>query len=145
MQDDIIIRGMIGEQRVRFSAISGRELVHTAQQTHALSRTGTAALGRQLLMTALMSSDLKNSSDRLTTMLQGNGAGGSMVCTGRYGALVKGYAANPQAELPPTPQGKLFVQGFVGKEGKLTVIRDMSLKEPYVGSCRLLSGEVAED
>lgn len=145
MQKDTIIRGMLGENTLRFSAISGRELVEKARGIHALSRTGSAALGRQLLMTALLSSDLKNEGDSVTTILSGNGVGGNMVCTGRFGALVKGYAANPEAELPPAPNGKLFVRGFVGDAGKLTVVRDMGLKEPYVGTCNLISGEIAED
>lgn len=145
MQKDRIIRGMLGENTLRFSAVSGRELVAEARSIHGLSRTGSAALGRQLLMTALLSSDLKNKGDSVTTILSGNGAGGNMVCTGRFGGLVKGYAANPQAELPPAPNGKLFVKGFVGETGKLTVVRDMGLKEPYVGTCNLISGEIAED
>ncbi len=145
MQEDKILRGMMGEESLRFAAISGRELVKEARRIHSLSRTGSAALGRQLLMTALLASDLKNETDSVTTILAGDGAGGNMVCTGRFGALVKGYAACPQAELPPAPNGKLFVRGFVGTKGKLTVVRDMGLKEPYVGACNLISGEVAED
>lgn len=142
---DIVLHGILSGGMMRFAAISGRELVAAAQKTHNLSRTGTAALGRQLMMTSLMASQLKNAGDTVTTSFSAGGAGGNMVCVGRYGALVKGYASNPGAELPPQPNGKLNVHGFVGTEGKLTVIRDMGLKDPYVGTCNLVSGEIAED
>lgn len=142
---DLIIHGILEEGMMRFCAVSGKELVQQAQKTHSLSRTATAALGRQLLMTALLSSQLKNSTDTVTTVLAGDGPGSNLVCVGRYGALVKGYAADPSAELPPMPNGKLNVGGFVGHTGKLTVIRDMGLKDPYVGTCNLVSGEIAED
>lgn len=142
---DLIIHGILSDGMMRFCAISGREIVQTAMRTHGLSRTGTAALGRQLLMTAMLSSQLKNSNDTVTTVLAGNGPGSNLVCVGRYGALVKGYASHPAVELAPLPNGKLNVGGFVGHSGKLTVIKDMGLKDPYVGTCNLVSGEVAED
>lgn len=142
---DYIIHGILENGAMRFCAISGRSLVEAAQKIHSLSRTGTAALGRQLLMTALMASQLKNESDSVTTILAGNGQGSNLVCSGKYGATVKGYASAPSAELPPLPTGKLNVGGFIGKQGRLTVIKDMGLKEPYIGTCNLVSGEVAED
>jgi len=126
-------------------AISGRGMVEEARRIHGLSRVCTAALGRTLMMTAIMAADLKNETDSLTAILKGNGPAGSLVCTGRYGALVKGYIQNGAVELPPTPAGKLDVSGAVGQRGKLTVVRDLSLREPYVGECALASGEIAED
>lgn len=110
-----------------------------------MSRVATAALGRQLMMTAMMASTLKNETDKVTTIISGDGMSGNMVCTGRYGASVKGYTPDPTAELAPKDNGKLDVGGYVGHSGTLTVIRDLSLKEPYVGSCALVSGEIAED
>lgn len=142
---DIIIHGILEEGMMRFCAIDGKRIVQDAQSIHDISRTGTAALGRQLLMTAMLSSQLKNEGDTVTTVLAGDGPGSNMVCVGRYGALVKGYATDPKAELPPLPNGKLNVGGFVGHSGKLTVIKDMGLKDPYVGTCNLVSGEIAED
>lgn len=110
-----------------------------------LSRVATAALGRQLMMTTMMASKLKNETDSMTTVISGNGVAGNMVCTGRYGAVVKGYTPNPVYEMPLRDDGKIDVGGYVGKSGKLTVITDLSLKEPYVGTCNLISGEIAED
>jgi len=130
---------------VRLNVISGQTLVETARTTHNLSCTCTAALGRQLMMTAMMASELKNETDSVTTIISGNGPAGNLVCVGRYGAFVKGCIGDPGVELPPTPWGKLDVSGAVGKQGKLTVVRDLSLKEPYTGMCNLISGEIAED
>lgn len=142
---DTILHGLLFDSSIAVYAVDGKDLVSTAQRTHTLSRVATAALGRQLLMTALLASQLKHDSDRVTTILQGDGVSGNLVCTGRFGALVKGYATNGDAELPLNAIGKLDVSGFVGSTGKLTVIRDLSLKEPYVGVSNLISGEIAED
>lgn len=143
--EDLLIHGMLCGQTIRFSAVSGRALVSEAQRVHSLSRVATAALGRQLLMTAILASELKNPTDTLTTVIAGNGPAGNLVCVGRYGGLVKGYAAEPGIELPLRADGKLDVGGYVGRRGKLTLIRDLGLKEPYVGLCNLVSGEIAED
>lgn len=145
MNQDRLIHGMLVNRALRFAAIDGTELVRKAQKTHALSRVATAALGRQLLMTSLTASLCKNDTDTVTTVLAGNGPSGNLVCVGRTGGLVKGYATNPDAELPLRSDGKLDVRGYVGTSGKLTVIRDLGLKEPYVGMCNLISGEIAED
>ena len=142
---DTIIRGMLCDRSIRFTAICGTELVKEAQKTHTLSRVATAALGRQLLMTSMAASDLKNPTDSLTTVIAGNGPAGNLVCVGRYGGLVKGYATNPEVELPLREDGKLDVGGYVGHQGKLTLIRDLGMREPYVGLCNLVSGEIAED
>ena len=96
-------------------------------------------------MVAMMSSQLKNDTDSVSAILSGGGPGGNLVCVGRKGPFVKGCAGDPACELPPKENGKLDVGGYVGRSGKLTVVRDLSLKEPYVGMCHLVSGEVAED
>lgn len=142
---DLIIQGMICNRRIRFCAISGKEMISAARKTHGLSRVATAALGRQLLVTSMIASQMKNVTDTVTTAISGNGPAGSLVCVGRYGGLVKGYAQNPLEELPLRSDGKLDVSGYIGRTGKLSVIRDLGLKEPYVGMCNLISGEVAED
>ena len=145
MPEDLIIHGMLENRSIRFAAISGTEIVRTAQSTHRLSRVATAALGRQLLMTSIAASMMKNRTDTITTVIAGNGPSGNQVCVGRDGGLVKGYATEPEIELPLRVDGKLDVRGYIGNSGKLTVIRDMGLKEPYVGTCNLISGEIAED
>ena len=145
MNKDLIIHGMLFDQTLRFAAIDGTQLVRDAQKTHSLSRVATAALGRQLLMTSITATLEKNEQDTVSTILAGNGPAGNLVCVGRNGGLVKGYAANPNIELPLREDGKLDVRGYVGTSGKLTLIRDLGLKEPYVGMCNLISGEIAED
>lgn len=142
---DLLIRGMLCGRTIRFSAIAGKEIVEEAQKTHALSRVATAALGRQLLMTAIMAAELKNPQDTVTTVIAGDGPAGNLVCVGRYGGFVKGYAQDPSSEIPLRTDGKLDVGGYVGHTGKLSIIRDLGLKEPYVGLSNLVSGEVAED
>ena len=142
--NDTILQGLLKHDTIRFAAITGRELVTEAQCIHALSRTATAALGRELLMVAMMAGQLKNDTDSVSAILSGGGPGGNLVCVGRKGPFVKGCAGDPACELPPKPNGKLDVGGYVGRNGKLTVVRDLSLKEPYVGMCHLVSGEVAE-
>lgn len=136
---------MLENQSIRFAAIDGTQLVRDAQKTHTLSRVATAALGRQLLMTSMIASMQKNRTDTVTTVLAGNGPSGNLVCVGRDGGLVKGYATEPETELPLRADGKLDVRGYVGTSGKLTVISDLGLKEPYIGTCNLISGEIAED
>lgn len=142
---DTILHGMICNKTIRFAAISGRAMVQQAKETHDLSRVAAAALGRQLLMTSLIASQMKNSTDTVTTVVSGGGPSGNLTCVGREGGLVKGYATEPRVELPLRSDGKLDVGGYVGRQGKLTVIRDLGLKEPYVGMCNLVSGEIAED
>jgi molecular chaperone Hsp33 len=145
MHQDVIIHGMLVDRTLRFAAIDGTDLVQKAQKTHNLSRVATAALGRQLMMTSIVATLCKNEGDTVTTVLAGNGPAGNLVCVGRHGGLVKGYATDPGAELPLRADGKLDVRGYVGPSGKLTMIRDLGLKEPYVGMCNLVSGEIAED
>ena len=145
MSENLIIHGMLENSRIRFAAIDGTQMVRDAQRIHHLSRVATAALGRQLLITSVIASMMKNCTDTVTTVLAGNGPSGNLVCVGREGGLVKGYATEPEYELPLREDGKLDVRGYIGASGKLTVIRDMGLKEPYVGMCNLISGEIAED
>jgi molecular chaperone Hsp33 len=142
---DRIIRGLLCEGSINMTAISGRELVEAARQAHGLSHVCTAALGRLLMQTAMMSVQLKNASDNLTVIFDGNGAAGRFVAVGHEGGRVKGYADSPAVELPLKPNGKLDVSGAVGTEGEMRVIRDLSLKEPYVGRCAITDGEIAND
>lgn len=142
---DRLIRALAASGTLRIFAIEGTELVREARRVHALSRVATAALGRQLLMTAMLTADLKNETDCLSTIIKGDGPAGSMICTGWPPGHVKGRLTHGDVELPPTDAGKLDVGAFVGATGSLTVIRDLSLRQPYVGSSHLVSGEIAED
>ena len=142
---DIIIKGLLFGGAVDVTAISGPALVEKARKTHSLSRVCTAALGRSLLGTSLMSSALKNKTDSITMIIAGGGPAGKITVVGRPGGIVKGYIENHAVELPLTKNNKLDVSGAVGKSGEIRVIRDLSLKEPYVGRCPLATGEIAED
>ena len=142
---DILLRGLAAEGSIGVAAIDGVKLVEEARRIHGLSRVATAALGRQLMMTAMMAAELKDPGHRLSTIIKGDGSGGSMVCTGSPALEVKGTIAHPQVELPPTDRNKLDVGGLVGGNGTLTVVRDLAMKAPYVGSVELVSGEIAED
>lgn len=142
---DRLIRALAADGTLRIFIIEGTELVQEARRVHALSRVATAALGRQLMMTAMLTADLKSDTDCLSTIIKGDGPAGSMICTGWPPCRVKGRLAHGDVELPPTADGKLDVGAFVGKDGSLTVIRDLSLRQPYVGSSHLVSGEIAED
>lgn len=142
---DTMIRGLVCNDTARFTAIAGRALCEAARTTHDLSRVCTAALGRTLLITVMMGADLKNGQDRITAIVKGGGPAGNIVCTAANRGAVKGYIENPGTELPLGPDGKLDVSMAVGWFGDLTVVRDLGMKEPYVGRCDLVSGEIAED
>ncbi len=142
---DIMLRGLMCADTVRFSAISGRELCEKARNTHGLSRVCTAALGRTLLGASMMGADMKDAQNRLTVIIKGGGPAGNIVCTAYSDGRVKGYVENPAVELPLGPDGKLDVSTAVGWFGELTVVRDLGMREPYVGRCNLVSGEIAED
>ena len=140
-----MIRGLLFGGSVNVTAISGINITEAARTAHGLSHVCTAALGRLLMQTAMMSVQLKSSTDSITAVLDGNGAGGRLIAVGREGGVVKGYVDVPGIELPLKDNGKLDVSGIVGTEGEIRVIRDLSLKEPYVGRCALTDGEIAND
>lgn len=145
MSKDTIIRGLLLWGSVNMTAISGKELVEEARKAHSLSHVCTAALGRLLMQTAMMSVQLKSETDNLTVIFDGDGAAGRFVAVGHEGGRVKGYTDCPETELPLNEKGKLDVSGVVGKNGEMRVIRDLSLKEPYVGRCAITDGEIAND
>ncbi len=142
--NDILIRGMAANNQVRFFAAYTKELVETARQFHNTSPVATAALGRLLTAGSLMGSMCKNNSDVLTLQIQCSGPIGGLTVTANSKAQVKGYVNNPNVMLPPNPNGKLDVGGALDL-GVLSVIKDIGLKEPYVGQSNLVSGEIAED
>ena len=116
-----------------------------ARRIHSLSRTATAALGRTLTGASMMGAMLKDERDSLTLMIKGGGPIGTVMAVARSDGSVKGYVDWPDTELERRPDGKLNVGGAVGKNGQLTVIKDLGLREPYVGKTNLVSGEIAED
>ena len=142
---DRLIQCVAADGMVRIMFIDGTNLVSEAKSLLNLSRVATAALGRQLMMTAIMSTDLKGEHDLVSTILKGDGPAGSMICTGNSRLEIKGSVLNPEVELPVNEIGKLDVGGFVGHSGKLSVVSDLGLKDPYVGVSNLVSGEIAID
>lgn len=146
IDEDKIIHALAENGQVQICLISGKKMIEEARRIHGLSRVATAALGRQMMMTSMMGSRLKNEDDRVSTVIKGeNGYTSSMVCTAFPNGNVKAWTQEPIAELPPTAEGKLDVGGYVGHTGKLTVIRDLGFGEPYVGVCNLIGGEIAMD
>ena len=141
---DYIVRATAADGQIRAFAAVTKELVEHARQIHGLSPVASAALGRLLTGGAMMGSMMKGENDLLTLQIKGDGPIGAMVVTADSKANVKGYVNNPDVMLPPNSEGKLDVGGAVGK-GFIQVIKDMGLKEPYVGNTELISGEIAED
>ena len=140
---DYIVTGMSANNEVRAFAITSKELVEQARQHHNSSPVATAALGRLLSAGAMMGSMMKNEKDTLTLQIKAGGPLEGMTVISNSKATVKGYVGNPQVMLP-AKNGKLDVGGAVGI-GFMNVIKDMGLKEPYLGQAVLQTGEIAED
>ncbi|HJC66698.1 MAG: Hsp33 family molecular chaperone HslO [Lachnospiraceae bacterium] len=141
---DYIIRATAADGMIRAFAATTRDMVEDARKAHNTSPVVTAALGRLLTAGAMMGCDLKGDKDLLTLKIQGDGPIQGLLVTADSHGNAKGYAYNPQAMLPPNNQGKLDVGGGLGV-GVLSVIKDIGLKEPYVGQTILVTGEIAED
>ena len=141
---DYIVRATAADCSIRAFAITSRELVEEARVHHNTSPIMTAALGRLLSGGAMMGSMMKGDKDLLTLQIQCSGPAKGLTVTADAHGNVKGFALNPVVELPPNAQGKLNVGGALDL-GILSVIKDMGLKEPYVGQCQLQTGEIAED
>lgn len=141
---DYILRATAGEGSVRVFIANTKETVQQAFLHHKTSPVMSAALGRALTAVSIMGSMLKSDDDLVTIKIKGDGPGKGLIVTGDNKARVKGYPFNPMVDIPLKPNGKLDVQNALG-EGSLTVIKDMGLKEPYVGQIPLVSGEIAED
>lgn len=141
---DYIIRGMAADGQVRFFAGTTKEIVETARSIHNTSPVATAALGRLLTAGALMGATCKNDSDLLTLQIQCSGPIGGLTVTADAHCNVKGYVNNPEVILHANDKGKLDVAKALDM-GVLSVIKDIGLKEPYIGQTQLVSGEIAED
>lgn len=141
---DHIIRGMAANNQVRFFAGTTKDIVEEARRIHNTSPVATAALGRLLTAGALMGAQCKNESDVLTLQIQCSGPIGGITVTADAHSRVKGYVNNPEVILHANEKGKLDVAKALDL-GVLSVIKDIGLKEPYVGQTQLVSGEIAED
>ena len=142
---DQIVKFLAYDGKISIACISTTNLVEEARKIHDLSPLATAALGRVLTITALIGSEMKNKTDKLTIQVKGNGPIGKMVVVSNNMPHIKAYITNPHADLPLNEFNKLDVGGAVGNQGFINVIKDIGLKEPYIGISPLTSGEIAED
>ena len=143
-ETSVIKRAISRDGGIRVIFCDSTAIVRASCAIHHTSKTMTAVLGRALTATSLMACLLKDRDNTLTLQLRGDGPAGSVICVGDYKGNVRGYAENPDCELPPNAAGKLDVGGAVG-HGTMYVIKDMGMSDPYVGVSPLVSGEIAED
>ena len=141
---DYIIRATAANNQIRAFAATTKELVEHARSIHNTSPVATAALGRLLTAGTMMGSMMKGEKDILTLQIQCSGPIEGLTVTADSSANVKGYVYNPNVMLPPNSKGKLDV-GKALDMGVMSIIKDMGLKDPYVGQTHLVSGEIAED
>lgn len=140
-----LIRAISENGGVIFSAIDSTEIVAEMERIHKTSAVTSAALGRLLTAGALMGAMLKSPDNSVTLRVSGGGPAGLVLAVADGAGHVKGWVENPVVELPLRADGKLDVGGAVGRDGTLSVIRDLGMKEPYIGQIPLVSGEIAED
>jgi len=142
---DRLVRAITADGMVQAVAVTTRALTERARQIHRTLPVATAALGRTLAAASMMGNALKDGGASVTLQIKGGGPLGTVLAVSDNQGNVRGYVQQPHVDLPLRPDGKLDVGGAVGGEGTLTVIKDLNLKEPYIGSVSLLSGEIAED
>ena len=142
---DELVRAIAGDGFIKISAVNTKDLTEKARNIHKTLPVVTAALGRTMAATSILGNTLKGDDDSVTVRINGGGPIGSIIVVSDSAGNVRGYAQNPQVDIPLKPNGKLDVGAAVGVDGMLTVIKDLNLREPYVGSTQLVSGEIAED
>ena len=142
---DQLVRAITSDGMVQAVAVSTRDLTERARQIHTTLPVATAALGRALAAASMMGNALKDQAGSLTLQIKGGGPLGTVLAVSDHLGNVRGYVQQPHVDLPLRPDGKLDVGAAVGSDGTLTVIKDLGLKEPYVGSVQLVGGEIAED
>ena len=142
---DRIVRAISTDGMVQAAAICSRDLTERARQIHKTLPVATAALGRTLAAASMMGNALKSDGASLTLQFKGGGPLGTVLAVSDNEGNVRGYVTNPHVDIPLRKDGKLDVGTAVGHEGTLTVIKDLHMKEPYVGTIDLLGGEIAED
>lgn len=142
---DRILRATAGNGYIKMSAVSARDTVQRAKDIHGCTPTTAAALGRTLCAASMLGNLLKEDDGSLTVRINGGGPIGSVIAVSDSMGRVRGYVTDPSVDLPLRSDGKLDVGGAVGRDGMITVSRDIGLREPYIGSTQLVSGEIAED
>lgn len=142
---DQIIKFLAYDGKISVICANTTKLVEKARNIHDLSPVATAAFGRMLTITSIMACEMKNQKDKLTVQIKGNGPINTMLTTANNFPKVKGYVGNPHVDIPLNEFEKLDVGGAVGFEGYINVIKDIGLKEPYIGIAPLTSGEIADD
>ncbi len=142
---DKLVRAISSDGLVQAVAVSTREITERARNIHTTLPVATAALGRALAAASMMGNALKGEGASLTLQIKGGGPLGTVLAVSDSEGNVRGYVQDPFVDIPLRPDGKLDVGGAVGCDGNLTVIKDIGMKEPYVGSVQLLGGEIAED
>ena len=141
----ILKRAIAKDASVVSCAVDATDIVAEMERIHKTSSVITAGLGRLSIAASMMGYGLKGENDTITLRVKGDGPAGMLVAVADSRGNVKSYAENPVVEIPFNEKGKLDVGGAVGKDGTLSVVKDLGLKEPYVGVCPLVSGEIAED
>ena len=142
---DQLVRAISKDGLIKVSAVSTRDLTERARQIHKTLPVATAALGRLLAGASMMGNALKEEAASLTLQIKGGGPLGTLLAVSDHLGNVRGTVENPGVDIPLREDGKLDVGTAVGNQGTLTVVRDLRMKEPYVGSVGLLWGEIAED
>ncbi len=142
---DKIIKAVLFGGKARVALIETTETVNKAIKVHDLTPLAAAALGRSLTVGAYIESNLKNETNKFNLIINGGGPIGKIYVTSDRVGTIKGLVENPQVDLPLRADGKLNVGGAVGTNGDMVIIKDLGLKEPYVGRSQLISGEIAED
>jgi len=142
---DEIVRAITGDGLIQAAAVTGRGIVERARNIHTTTPVATAALGRALMGASLMGDALKAEEGSLTLQIKGGGPIGTVLAVSDNHGNVRGYVTEPHLELMEIEPGKLDVGKAVGETGTLTVIKDLNMKEPYVGSIGMFTGEIADD
>ena len=143
--NDYLVRGMTMDGMVKVVAIRSTELVRRGAEIHGTTPNATAAFGRALTAASMMGNMQKVENGSMTLQIKGDGPIGTIVCVSDPEGNVRGYVYEPNVPLVEKYPGKLDVGATVGTDGTLTVIRDLQMKEPYVGSVQLVSGEIGDD
>lgn len=144
-KEDVVLRALVFGEEVSLAVLDTTQTVNRAIEIHKLSALSAAALGRTLTAATYLCSGLKEEQSALSVTIKGDGIGGGIYVSGDGALHMRGFIENANAELPPNARGKLDVGGCVGAEGYLSVVRDDGEGQPFVGTTRLVSGEIGED
>jgi molecular chaperone Hsp33 len=142
---DKIIRATAKDGMVRIIAGETTELVNKGREIHECTPVAAAALGRMLTAGSLMGSTLKSEKEVITLKINGGGEAKGVTVTAYEGGNVKGFIGNPYGDMPLNSKGKLDVGGYIGRDGEFTVIKDLGMRDPYVGQVPIHTGEIGED